>query len=555
MPRHCTNSADSFCYVCGRFCTVTEKKKISHLTKKYYHAYFGCKLGDQDKTWAPHVICKLCEVTLGKWFKGKVKSMSFGVPMIWREPSNHLTDCYFCMTSVVGFNKKSRHKIQYPNVPSALRPVAHSEDIPVPTRPTHLDDTESDESSSSEDSGDVHDSDFCSEITPRLLNQEDLDDLVRDLDLPKSSAELLGSRLQERNLLTPGTSVTVYRNREAQFVQFFSSKQDLVYCNNIEGLVTSMGIDYDANQWRLFIDSSKRSMKAVLLFNGNKVSSLPVAHSVTLKENYDNMKLLLSSLNYDQHQWLICGDLKVIAIILGLQGGYAKFPCFLCLWDSRADSEHYVKKVWPPREEFTPGSYSVKSEPLAEAHRVLLPPLHIKLGLMKAFVKSMDHTRSGFLYLSEKFPHISEAKLTEGIFVGPQIREVMKDEEFTSKLATVEFQAWNAFKDVVNNFLGNFKADSYKNLVENMVAKFRALGCRMSVKLHFLDSHLDYFPANLGAYSEEQGERFHQDICAMEGRYQGRWNVNMMADYCWSLKRHTPGAAHKRKSLKRQFTE
>ncbi|GFV91345.1 uncharacterized protein TNCV_898621 [Trichonephila clavipes] len=46
----------------------------------------------------------------------------------------------------------------------------------------------------------------------------------------------------------------------------------------------------------------------------------------------------------------------------------------------------------------------------------------------------------------------------------------------------------------------------------------------MSVKVHFLHSHLDYFPENLGAVSEEQGERFHQDIKEMERRYQGRWN-------------------------------
>ena len=111
--------------------------------------------------------------------------------------------------------------------------------------------------------------------------------------------------------------------------------------------------------------------------------------------------------------------------------------------------------------------------------------------------------------MSENFPQRIEAKLTADIFVGPQIREVMKDEEFTSTLAKVELEAWNAFKDVVNNFLGNFKSDSYKNLVKNMVAKFWALGFRMSVKLHFLDSHVDYFPVNLRAYSEEQGERFH----------------------------------------------
>ena len=81
-------------------------------------------------------------------------------------------------------------------------------------------------------------------------------------------------------------------------------------------------------------------------------------------------------------------------------------------------------------------------------------------------------------------------------------------------------------------FLGNHKSGDYDVHVRDMISCFRELGCRMSVKMHFLDSHLDYFPENLGAYSEEQGERFHQDICVMECRYQGRWYVNMMADYC-----------------------
>jgi hypothetical protein len=53
--------------------------------------------------------------------------------------------------------------------------------------------------------------------------------------------------------------------------------------------------------------------------------------------------------------------------------------------------------------------------------------------------------------------------------------------------------------------------------------------------VYFLNAHLDYFPENLGAVSEEQGERFHQDIKEMEKRYQGRWTVNMMRDYCWLL--------------------
>ena len=59
----------------------------------------------------------------------------------------------------------------------------------------------------------------------------------------------------------------------------------------------------------------------------------------------------------------------------------------------------------------------------------------------------------------------------------------------------------------------------------------------MNVKWHFLDSHIDYFPMNLGDYSEELEERFYEDIKEMEDRYQGRWDVNMLADYCWTLQR------------------
>ena len=53
----------------------------------------------------------------------------------------------------------------------------------------------------------------------------------------------------------------------------------------------------------------------------------------------------------------------------------------------------------------------------------------------------------------------------------------------------------------------------------------------MSLKVHFSDSYLEYFPENLGDYSEEQGERFHQDIKEMERRYQGFWDVNMKEDH------------------------
>ncbi|GBM76369.1 hypothetical protein AVEN_165973-1 [Araneus ventricosus] len=75
----------------------------------------------------------------------------------------------------------------------------------------------------------------------------------------------------------------------------------------------------------------------------------------------------------------------------------------------------------------------------------------------------------------------------------------------------------------------------------------------MSLKVHFLDSHLDYFPENLGEVSEGQVARFRQDIKEMKRRYQGKWNLSMIADYCWMLRTDNPSKVHKRKSDKRSF--
>ena len=84
----------------------------------------------------------------------------------------------------------------------------------------------------------------------------------------------------------------------------------------------------------------------------------------------------------------------------------------------------------------------------------------------------------------------------------------------------------------MKHFLGNRKSPDYENIVSDVLNNFHRLCCNMSIKLHYLHSNIDFFPENLSALSEEQGERFHQDIMVMESRYQGRWNANMMADYC-----------------------
>ena len=99
---------------------------------------------------------------------------------------------------------------------------------------------------------------------------------------------------------------------------------------------------------------------------------------------------------------------------------------------------------------------------------------------------------------------------------------------------------WLSFKNVIKKFLGNFKSPDWIKGVSGIVDSFQKLKPSMSLKLHFIDSYIEYFPENLEDYSEEQGERFHQNITVMEQRYQGRWNENKMADYCWMLKRDAP---------------
>ncbi|GBM06214.1 hypothetical protein AVEN_269619-1 [Araneus ventricosus] len=130
---------------------------------------------------------------------------------------------------------------------------------------------------------------------------------------------------------------------------------------------------------------------------------------------------------------------------------------------------------------------------------------------------------------------------------------MMKDENFETKMKTNERKAWESFKLVITSFLGNKKDPNYKSIVEEMIKNFKISGCSMSLKVHFLYSHLDYFPENLGKVSEEQGERFHQDIKEMRRRYQGKWNLSMIADYRWMLQRDNPCKVHRRKSDKRTF--
>ena len=93
---------------------------------------------------------------------------------------------------------------------------------------------------------------------------------IRDLKLSKKQAELLGSRLKGWNLLREDTKVWFYRGRHEEFKDFFSQEDGVVFCNDVCSVMEVLGHEFIPDQWRLFIDSSKVSLKLVLLHNGKK---------------------------------------------------------------------------------------------------------------------------------------------------------------------------------------------------------------------------------------------------------------------------------------------
>lgn len=170
-------------------------------------------------------------------------------------------------------------------------------------------DANSDESSSVDVDTRYEPSDASS--APHIITAGELNELVWDLHLTKNQSELLASRLPGWNVLNTDAKVTYFT---ANLIDLFPMTGELCYCNDIWALFIKFGIDHDAREWRFFIDTSKSTIKAVLLHNGNVHLSIPVVYSVAMRETYQNMKEILECIHYAENKWAICADFKVIAI-------------------------------------------------------------------------------------------------------------------------------------------------------------------------------------------------------------------------------------------------
>ena len=198
------------------------------------------------------------------------------------------------MTNIVGFKNSNTQKIKYANVSSVTKLtlscneyVKHTKNFEnievveknvVSALKEIAIETYSQEECTSDSSASNFDDNDEDEFIPRgqqkkpeFYTEESLNDLIRDLGLPKDAAEHLASYLKKRNLVMKGTQSIVYRS--------------------------------------------------------DKFVSIPIAHSTILKDSYVNMEKVLSLNKYSGHNWMICGNLKIVTILLGQQSGFTKHPC------------------------------------------------------------------------------------------------------------------------------------------------------------------------------------------------------------------------------------
>jgi len=166
--------------------------------------------------------------------------MPFCVPMVWRVAERSRLLLLLHDKHQRMFSNKNKSKISYAVCKPAIKPIPHDPGLPVPQSPTEKEDTLSvDEraSTGTESDEDLVQSDpsFQHECASLLINQERLNDLVRDLYLSKEKAEVLGPRLQQWNLLEPATTILSFRSRNENLARYYASAENICYCKDIHG--------------------------------------------------------------------------------------------------------------------------------------------------------------------------------------------------------------------------------------------------------------------------------------------------------------------------------
>lgn len=414
-----------FCYACGHYIpkrSCPEKSNISEAFKDGYLKYYTDHIDFFDHPWTPNAVCKNCSNRMGDWIDGKRKGMPYGTPVVWMEdPNGHdSSQCYACINNkhISGRPKKNLASVEYKATNYASLPLPHSEANPVPRPPTpdRTSGISFESTSTKTDLSDLDYEPFEHSDGPELLTQAAMDYLVAILGLSQRTAEFLATFLKRRRL-TLNVNASAYRHRQANFETFFAQndKKTFTYCTNIPGLAKAMGMNYVAKEWRLFVDGSVNSLKAVLLHISNKKPAIPVAYSTVLKESWENLIDITTAIKYKENLWKICGDMKIINMFQGLKPGYPSYFCYLCCWNTRTKNIDHFTHNWPKRTGKKKNLGVIHKPIVQNTDDILLPPLHLKLGIVKKFVATMIKSNNQvFDVMKSIFPRLSTKKINDG---------------------------------------------------------------------------------------------------------------------------------------------
>ncbi|EFN85777.1 hypothetical protein EAI_07695, partial [Harpegnathos saltator] len=94
---------------------------ITQNIKTCYFEYFNIEIKNLDKPWVAHIICTTYYQGSRYWLKGKRSDMRFGIPMIWREPTDYITSCYFCSYQITSYNARNKKNISYTTLSCTTR--------------------------------------------------------------------------------------------------------------------------------------------------------------------------------------------------------------------------------------------------------------------------------------------------------------------------------------------------------------------------------------------------------------------------------------------------
>jgi len=328
---------DYFCFVCGHMVAKTRQTTFTPKSTPEFKLAYTCYFDEVDtsgENYTPDTVCGSCYTRLLDWYHQRGRKLNFVKPMIWlRDPSGHIESrCYSCINFSIGLNKYALKNKKYVAAFTAILPVPmpYGAEPPKPPSPDVM--STSTANTAFTNATDYRDLDYEPDIeqeTPKPLTQREVDYLVAKLSLSPRGSELLASFLKRRRLTERTVSATSYRSRQTEFQSFYAidDANTFTYCIDIKGLVEKLGMAYVADDWRLFIDGSVSSLKAVLLHKTNNKPSIPLAYGINMKETYATLGTILEKIKYEENKWKICCDLKVVNI---MQGN----TLFLCLLES-----------------------------------------------------------------------------------------------------------------------------------------------------------------------------------------------------------------------------